>query len=320
MKTIVKYETMAINGPIKMYEKRPIVRHDVPVELPTCMYKLKNVYGSRNGVVESADHVSTSDKKLDIFDQNNQQIPGMAELQARQEKILQQLAELKDQMMSIKSDLKITAVPANTCLRAPPEKIIDLPNIVIHAGPNFPPYSLALVQRLWQDRIHLSVTTHLHSTVPVLPKNAKDLSDTLKNFKPKSSNLPKLSVRLIWNNVGADLELLVSIVPILGEVNVLRYLSRCCSNILSYEQDPEVFEIDSLLDVSHSLISSKISSERSQLVTHFIKSLGKSDYLMGRNKISVADLAAVSAIKQVATKDISSGLSKWVQRCESIAV
>lgn len=55
--------------------------------------------------------------------QNNQQIPGMAELQARQEKILQQLAELKDQMMSIKSDLKITAVPANTCLRAPPEKV-----------------------------------------------------------------------------------------------------------------------------------------------------------------------------------------------------
>lgn len=40
--------------------------------------------------------------------QNNQQIPGMAELEAKQEDILKQLAELKKQVLSIKSNLKIS--------------------------------------------------------------------------------------------------------------------------------------------------------------------------------------------------------------------
>lgn len=44
--------------------------------------------------------------------QNNHKIPGMAELEAKQEEILEQLAELKKQILSIKSDLKISAISA----------------------------------------------------------------------------------------------------------------------------------------------------------------------------------------------------------------
>ncbi|CAH0555322.1 unnamed protein product [Brassicogethes aeneus] len=313
-----------MNGPIKMYQTKPIVRHDVPVQLPTCMYKIKNIYGPRNGEVDPADHVSTANKKLDISEQvkkflkNNQKIPGMADLQARQEKILQQLADLKKQMLNIKAELKISNVTTNkTTLKISTQKIEDLPNIVIHAGPNYPPYSLALVQKLLQDQINLSITTHQHSSVPLLPKNAKELSDILTNFKPKASNLPTIYVRLIWNNVEADMELLVSIVPILGEVNALRYLSRCFTNVLSYEYDSDVSEIDSLLDVSHALISTKSTPEKTKLIQHFIKSLGKSSYLIGKTKITVADIAAVSALKQVAPSSINGSLSQWVKRCEA---
>lgn len=61
-----------MNGPIKMYQTRRFVRHDIPVELPKCMYALKNIH-SRNGMVDGAvDHVSTENKKLDIFDQVKQ--------------------------------------------------------------------------------------------------------------------------------------------------------------------------------------------------------------------------------------------------------
>lgn len=58
--------------------------------------------------------------------QNNHKIPGMAELEAKQEEILQQLAELKKQILSIKSDLKICSVSgtkqttnfsSNTCTK-----------------------------------------------------------------------------------------------------------------------------------------------------------------------------------------------------------
>lgn len=47
--------------------------------------------------------------------QNNQHIPGMAELETKQEEILKQLAELKEQILSIKSTLKLNVVSAEKC-------------------------------------------------------------------------------------------------------------------------------------------------------------------------------------------------------------
>lgn len=44
--------------------------------------------------------------------QNNQHIPGMAELETKQEEILKQLAELKQQILSIKSTLNLNVVAA----------------------------------------------------------------------------------------------------------------------------------------------------------------------------------------------------------------
>lgn len=56
-----------------MYRLKQIVRHDLPVQLPTCMYKLKNIHSGRNGMIDdSADHVSPPNKKLDIIDQVKQ--------------------------------------------------------------------------------------------------------------------------------------------------------------------------------------------------------------------------------------------------------
>lgn len=62
-----------MNGPIKMYRTRQIVNHDFVVELPKCMYTLKNIHSIKNGMVDdSADHVSLQNKKLDIFEQVKQ--------------------------------------------------------------------------------------------------------------------------------------------------------------------------------------------------------------------------------------------------------
>lgn len=56
-----------------MYRTRQIVRHDVQVKLPTCMYKLKNIHSLRNAMVDSSsDHVSSQNKNLDIIDQVKQ--------------------------------------------------------------------------------------------------------------------------------------------------------------------------------------------------------------------------------------------------------
>lgn len=62
-----------MNGPVKLYLTKQIVRHDVPVDLPTCMYKIKNIHGLWNGtVIKTSDHVFTPNKDLDISDQVKQ--------------------------------------------------------------------------------------------------------------------------------------------------------------------------------------------------------------------------------------------------------
>lgn len=62
-----------MNGPIKMYRMKQIVQHDVPIKLPTCMYKMKQIYSGRNETIDgSRDYVAPPNKKLDIIDQVKQ--------------------------------------------------------------------------------------------------------------------------------------------------------------------------------------------------------------------------------------------------------
>lgn len=62
-----------MNGPVKMYRMKQIVHHDVPIKLPTCMYKMKNIYPERNTTADGPrDHVTPPNKKLDLIDQVKQ--------------------------------------------------------------------------------------------------------------------------------------------------------------------------------------------------------------------------------------------------------
>lgn len=150
--------------------------------------------------------------------QNNQHIPGMAELEAKQEEILKQLAELKDQILSIKSTLNLNVVaaqkstkpictdkvwksnkPQSSLFKDINFQIPNLPNIVVNINPNYPPYSLVIIQRLLQDVATLKISSHLHSTVSTLPDNTKNLENELVNFKAQK-NVPEIHIRLIWKS------------------------------------------------------------------------------------------------------------------------
>jgi aminoacyl tRNA synthase complex-interacting multifunctional protein 2 len=308
-----------MNGPLKMYRTKQVVHHDFKVELPDCMYKLRNIHAARNGMVDqrTTDHVSSSTKKLDIFDQNNQNIPEMADLEVRQEEILKQLAELKKQMDCIRSNLKMTQATSLPTVITKSNRVEppNLPDIIINASPTNPPYSLELIQKLWKNYVFLSVKTYLHSTITSLNENATQLTKTLESFAPMT-NVPKVNVQLIWKNVGANAELIVSQRPILGEVNILRYLSRVSSDCLNYETYINAHEVDSLLDISFGIIKAKTKTERASLLQTLHKSLGKQEWLGGRDQVSIADLAAYSAIKQsTSANEINVNLGKWLQRC-----
>lgn len=312
-----------MNGPTKMYSLKQIVRHDFPVELPSCMYKIKNIhsidkYKTRNGMVgDGVDHVSSSRKKLDISDQNNQNVPGMAELQHRQEEILKQLAELKKQMLSIKNQLNTHCAKTTTNITSCPMGPSVLPTeIVLNVNPQNPPYSLEFVQKILQNTIHFVVTIHTHSTVNSLPTNAKQLSDRLTSFSPTTNSVPNIHLRLIWKNVDDKFELMASHTRIIGEINFLRYVSRLCPNRFSY--DGGDMEIDSLLDICYLVIISKNKTQRAKLLQNFTNIISKQGNYMTKNSFGIIDVAAYSAIKQVSSNDeVNVALSKWMKKCEN---
>jgi len=314
-----------MKAPIRMYSLKPIVVHDFVIETPKCMYRLNNIDGRR--IVDgSEDHVSSPAKKLDIFDQNCQEIPGMADLEAKQTDILEQLAQLKKQIYSLRCDLNIgkdsgaEEIPASTqCTRRILNKNSLPESLVIASNPSSPPYSLELLQRLLQNQIGLAVTSYLHSSVVSLPEPANRLKESLANFSPPAG-IPVISVRLIWKNVNSNSEFLLSHIPISGEVNLLRFLSRLATTNLSYDSDADSVEIDSLLDQCYLLVRAKTKAERTSILQSFSKSLSKShQWLVGRNRAGIADLAAYSAIRQcLGPNDLGANLTKWYQRCGSL--
>lgn len=57
-----------MNGPAAIYRIKPIVKHDVIINLPKCMYRIKNIHATRNGVGPLDGHVKPR-KNLDISEQ-----------------------------------------------------------------------------------------------------------------------------------------------------------------------------------------------------------------------------------------------------------
>lgn len=116
--------------------------------------------------------------------------------------------------------------------------------------------------------------------------------------------------------VRTQAQLVILGTSIIGEVNLLRYLARSIPNF-EYESK-KAFEIDAVLDLCYSIILLKTKTDRSSLLHSLNKKLGKSQWLFGFETISVADIAAYSAIKQVASSEANVNLTKWMQRCENI--
>ncbi|GJQ71668.1 hypothetical protein Trydic_g11364 [Trypoxylus dichotomus] len=259
-----------MDGPLKMYLTKPAVRHDLPVELPNCMYKMKNIHTVRNGaVITDTGHVSTTKENLDTFDQviqflkKSQTMPEMAALVARQEQILLQLADLKRQMLSLKENLKSGSSGQKISVTNIIATKFDSNDIVINVSPLHPPYFLEVLQKLWNQHIYLNIESYLHSTITELPKETKAFVNKLQTPLPKCGDLPQLTVRIIWKEVGPHAELVVSKVPILGEVNILRYLARVTSS-MNYESS-KPFELDSILDTCYTLIQAKTKTDRTPL-------------------------------------------------------
>lgn len=130
-----------------------------------------------------------------------------------------------------------------------------------------------------------------------------------------SINHQNPSLKCLLLSVGPDCELVVSPLthcPIRGEVNLLRYLKRS----LTATQDPvSEVQLDSLLDVCHRLSHAHTVRDKQLAVRTLNTRLGQAPWLLGE-VLSVADVAAWSALRVISGVELSQNMSKWQSRSE----
>uniref|UniRef100_A0A182WLT8 AIMP2 thioredoxin-like domain-containing protein n=1 Tax=Anopheles minimus TaxID=112268 RepID=A0A182WLT8_9DIPT len=318
-----------------MYPLKPVMNQNVVCEIPSCMYTLRPVCtfsfdpkaftDSKTGI--SGVTVDPMSIEIDNLLQKaeNDELRMLAE---RQQRVLQQLAELKNEILSLRTELKLnakapvqssTALKSKAELKAEPINLSYLQDFVVNASPDYVPYSLLALKNLWKNRLNLHVECFTHSTVPKLSDEALNFQNAITNSGSTASNLPQIKVTLIWKNVGAYTEMITSptsYVPICGEVNILRYLSRCGPSEFNYEQQDNVDEVDSILDACYLLLNKQNTKQRQQILRTLGSKLGKAAGFGGA-ELSLCDIAFTSAVKQVqrtVAKDINPNMAKCMGR------
>lgn len=180
------------------------------------------------------------------------------------------------------------------------------------------PYSLLAFQNLWKERLNLIISCHTHSSVINLPEInvyfAKQLQKNKMNLL-----LPSLRVTLIWKDTN-ETQLSCApktFTPILGEVNVVRYLTRVGPEEFNYA-DSNIMEslfIDEVLDLCHHLLIIRNVKGRLTLLRQLSTQLGSRKFF-GGSEIAASDIAVSSAFKElpVSNKDIAPNLNEWMKR------
>lgn len=260
-------------------------------------------------------------------------------LQIRQSAIIEQLKDLKAKLALMHKQLGINSsnVMANAASASAPNvasnkkmssstagelKPINgkyLQDVVINVHPKNIPFSLLALQKVWQHRLRLVVKCYTHSSVAMLADQNQHFAKQLTKLMPTSA-LPVLNVSLIWKEITCT-ELIctpTSFIPIVGEVNVLRYLSRVGPKEFGYADADliQTLEIDSTLDLCHQLfVADNNAKERLPVLRALSNKLGERSFF-GGDEFAVSDIAVSSAFKQltVSSKDIAPNLNIWVKK------
>ncbi|XP_065359311.1 probable aminoacyl tRNA synthase complex-interacting multifunctional protein 2 isoform X2 [Calliphora vicina] len=300
-----------------MYELKTLLPQ-FDINVPKCMYEMKNMNLSANTV----DSVSGAAAARNNFNVSGDDAHNVA---VRQEKVMQQLNDLKAQLAGIRSTLGLCAKgPQHTTTSFTTTnngglKEEPLHDVVINGHPNFIPYALLAIKNAWKDLFTLDVKTFTHSTMNDIGKEAKAFESALKAVKV-NPKLPKINVTLIWKNCEHT-EMISSptmYVPIYGEVNIIRYLGRVGPTEYRYEDSPLCNEIDAVLDICYQLLRCTTPKSKANMIRILNNRLQKRQYF-GGDQMSIADIGVHSSLKRMPSindKDLTPALSEWRKRAE----
>lgn len=266
---------------------------------------------------------------------NNNIFQGKSEvdvLEEKQNRILKKLDELKQTLIAMRGDLNLCNKPAQiqpksssgSKVNKKPIDVSNLSEVVINVHPSKAPFSIIAFKNLWKDRLNLQAEIFTHSSVKEadFTKIAKDFVE--KVTKPiEQNNLPTLKVTIIWKDVETT-QMLTSpvILPVYGEVNIIRYLNRAGPNEFNYEADNHFANVtDSVLDICYQLSKKNSVKERQQCVQQLSQRLGKSQFFNDSSCFSVADIAVSSSLKKLSasSKELPANLSSWLQKVSQVA-
>ncbi|XP_078045700.1 putative aminoacyl tRNA synthase complex-interacting multifunctional protein 2 isoform X1 [Augochlora pura] len=290
-----------------MYVLKPVVILPDTLHHSKTMYQMRNIHKERS----RDDHTEAVNKIVpDITEQVisflKSPLPEYSLLEARQEKILAQLAELKKQVSTLCNLLKRTNQTAEVDKSSESQDAVDV-NFIINVNPKMFPYSTLALQRVWMDT-DIRIQTYVHSSI----------NENVPSFDQSVSQFPRenlIKLQLIWKDV-TDLELITGLhgYSINGEINFLRYISRLISSH-NYENSkcPEnVNRIDWILDLCHSIQLQSTMKKKQELLLLLVDKLNN---LSDKTEPDIADIAVWSTIKQVFPK-CPPKFEKWFADCE----
>ncbi|KAI5633081.1 hypothetical protein NE865_14209 [Phthorimaea operculella] len=284
-----------------MYRMKNIITYDDEITLPKCMYHVKNPNADFDAVLGE----STAD---DINISNQAPNKKMAELELRQDQLLKKLDILYDKIKTISSYCNQSSPQKEVRSKNAKQAISTPEEIVVALSPDNLPWFINLF--LKDSTLTVKVSWHIHSSVPneKVPK-IKAFVNKLKN----TENGAKANLRLIFRSGSADSELKLSSlsVPIVGNVNILRYLSYLYPNILSY--DDADANVDSLLDLCHQLERAP-EKNKAAIINNLFAQHKEWIY---NNQFSIVDVAVYNVVKQ--WQNSSKYVSKsWLDKCEKL--
>lgn len=277
-----------------MYAMKKIIVHDKEILLPNCMYSVKY----------RTDFFKEDDSDINISNQGSNK---MAELEQRQEQLLKKLDTLYNRIKTISSNCKVDNIQDSKSSKQ--GKCLPMPEeVVLVLSPDSLPWYLNVI--LKETSGALNISWHIHSSVP--NEKVPKIKNYVKSIHVSKSN-STINLRLIFKCVSADTELKLSTldVPIVGNVNILRYLSYIYPSVIPH--NPNDHHVDFLLDLCH--VMERTSEKNKEVVV--MKLFAQQKTWIYGNEFSIVDLAAYNVIKQ--WKNVPKYVPKaWFDKCDKL--
>ncbi|KAK3869963.1 hypothetical protein Pcinc_024764 [Petrolisthes cinctipes] len=255
----------------------------------------------------------------------------MESLTMRQELIIEKLSALQVKVANIASKMGVTLqdslTATTTASLTSGLKAGIVHDVVVHADPRRPPYSLRALYNALSLTTTVCRRVHRHSSVKEISEKLLQFWGNIDNDKRRGS---VVCLTLVWRQTGDSPAALlpalyvnpIAASQVVGEHNIGRYLTRLTDVVTGpsslYESPSSpVFmtRVDEMLEQCHARLMLGTNKEQACFLREVNASLAKESFVAGSN-FSLADLVLLSGLIQLRMLESSlPNVQKWSKQC-----